>query len=56
MDARALRETKRFQNELDGTDADDAFTATLAASVACGRSEEADRMIAATRDAMRARG
>lgn len=55
MDATTLRETKRFQNELDGTATDDAFTATLAASVACGRSDEAATMIAATRDAMRAR-
>ena len=55
MDATTLRETKRFQNELDGTATDDAFTATLNASVACGRSDEAATMIAATRDAMRAR-
>lgn len=55
MDAVTLRETKRFQNELDGTAADDAFAATLTASVDQGRSPEATAMIAAIRDAMRAR-
>jgi methylglutaconyl-CoA hydratase len=55
MDAVTIRETKRHLNTLDGTDRDDAFTATLAASVACGSSDEAARMVTAAREAMRAR-
>jgi len=55
MDRATIRATKRFLNELDGTGRDGAFTATLAASVERGGSDEAARMVAATRDAMRAR-
>jgi methylglutaconyl-CoA hydratase len=55
MDAVTLRETKRFLNELDGTDRDTAFAATLSASVACGASDEANRTVAAAREALRNR-
>ncbi len=55
MDAVTLRATKRFLNELDGTDRDAAFAATLSASVACGSSDEAHRMVAAAREALRNR-
>ena len=56
LDAVVIRETKRFQNDLDGTARDDAFIATVAASVACGSSAEAITMIGAVRDSLRARG
>ena len=47
MDAVTLAATKSFLNELDGTSKDDLFRKTLEASVRCGESEEASRMIAA---------
>jgi methylglutaconyl-CoA hydratase len=55
MDAETIRATKRFLNELDGTDRVGAFAATLAASVERGGSDEAVRLISATRDALRSR-
>ena len=50
MDRTTLAETKRFLNELDRTDDDERFRRTLDASIACGRSEEAMRMIAAVHE------
>lgn len=47
MDSVTLAETKAYLNELDGTSSDDLFNRTLAASIRCGESEEAVRMIAA---------
>jgi enoyl-CoA hydratase/carnithine racemase len=55
MDHGTIRETKRFLNELDGTDRDGTFATTLAVSVERGGSDEAVRLISAARDAMRAR-
>ncbi|MFM1833402.1 MAG: putative enoyl-CoA hydratase echA8 [Planctomycetota bacterium] len=55
MDVATLRATKRFLNEIDGTDHDATFAATLSASVACGASDEANRMVAAAREALRNR-
>lgn len=40
MDATTLRATKRFQNELDGTDDPEVFARSLAASLATAGSEE----------------
>lgn len=47
MDAVTLAATKSFLDELDGTSKDDLFRKTLEASVRCGESKEASRMIAA---------
>ncbi len=47
MDAVTLAATKSFLNELDATSKDDLFQKTLEASIRCGESEEASRMIAA---------
>lgn len=50
MDPVTLEATKSYLNELDETSADDRFARTLEASVRCGESEEAVRMIAAMHD------
>lgn len=50
MDPITLAATKRFLDELDRTDDDERFRRTLDASIACGRSEEATRMIAAVHE------
>ena len=50
MDSVTLAETKAYLDELDGTSSDDLFNRTLAASIRCGESEEAVRMIAAMHD------
>ena len=55
LDPTCLRETKRFLNELDRTDDDERFTATLEASVGTGRSEDTGRRLAKALDSMRAR-
>ncbi len=47
MDSTTLGETKAFLNDLDRTSSEDLFGATLRASVRCGESSEAARMIAA---------
>ncbi|MCH2143735.1 MAG: enoyl-CoA hydratase/isomerase family protein [Phycisphaerales bacterium] len=43
----ALAVTKRWLNQVDGSDEDGPFDATLAASIETGHSEEADRMLMA---------
>ena len=50
MDPVTLGATKAYLNELDETSNDDLFARTLEASVRCGESEEAIRMIAAMHD------
>jgi enoyl-CoA hydratase/carnithine racemase len=50
MDPVTLAATKSFLNDLDDTSKDDLFRKTLEASVRCGESEEASRMIAAVHE------
>ena len=50
MDPVTLAATKSFLNDLDDTSRDDLFRKTLEASVRCGESEEASRMIAAVHE------
>ena len=54
MDAATLRATKRFQNELDGTDRPDVFTRSLAASLATSGSVEFQERIEAVMKKKRA--
>lgn len=50
MDSVTLAATKSFLNDLDGTSMDDLFQKTLAASIRCGKSEEAAGMIASVHE------
>ena len=55
FDASCLRRTKRYLNELDGTDREDRFASTLAASVETAGRPETARRLQAAMDAMRDR-